>query len=100
MRKRQLTLEEVATEVSRIFGSTEKHARHWLHQRQELLKALATVRDGASALLAELGGESPRPRLHSRKKRLLSAQTRARMRAAARARWAQIRKEGAKASGK
>ena len=117
MAKRQLNLEEVAAEVGRIFGTTEKHARRWLNQRQELLKALATVRDRATKLMAELGGESPLPwrrgrkapegipvvqpgMRDSRKKRVISAQTRAKLRASAKARWAQIKKKSAKATGK
>jgi hypothetical protein len=36
----------------------------------------------------------------SRKKRVLSAQTRAKMRAAAKARWAAIKKKGGKATSK
>ena len=110
MAKRQLGLEEVAAEVGRIFGTTEKHARQWLSQRQELLKALATVRDRASALMTELGDETPLPwrrrrkaqegmplvqpgMRESRKKRVISAQTRAKMRATAKARWAEIKKK-------
>jgi hypothetical protein len=116
MAKRQLNLEEVAAEVGRIFGTTEKHARRWLNQRQELLKALATVRDRATNLMTELGGESRlswrrgrkaqegipviQPGMReSRKKRVVSAQTRAKLRASAKARWAKI-KRGAKATGK
>jgi hypothetical protein len=114
MAKRQLRLEEVAAEVGRIFGTTEKHARQWLNQRQELLKALATVRDRSTALMTELGGQTPlrwrrgrkskegvpvvQPGMReSRKKRVISAQTRAKMRAAAKARWAEIKKKAGKA---
>jgi len=117
MAKRQLRIEEIASEVGRLFGTTERHARRWLDQRQELLKALATVRDRASNLMTELGGESPLPwhrgrnakegtpviqpgMRESRKKRVISAQTRAKMRAAAKARWAEIKKKAAKAAGK
>jgi hypothetical protein len=115
MAKRQMSLEEVAAEVGRIFGTTEKHARHWLNQRQELLKALGTVRDEAAALITELGGPLPWRRgrkskagvpvvqpgmRESRKKRVISAQTRAKMRAAAKARWAQIKKKAARPTGK
>ena len=114
MAKRQLSLEEVAAEVGRLFGTTEKHARQWLAQRQALVEALGTIRDKANALLTELGGDrlgSSRRRAkegvpvvqpgmrESRKKRVLSAQTRAKMRAAAKARWAEIKKKAVKSAG-
>src|SRR5690349_1160133 len=114
MAKRELRFEEVAAEVGRIFGTTEKHARRWLDERQELLKALATVRDRASSLMNELG-EAPLPwrrgdkgkkgipvvqpgMRESRKRRVISAQTRAKMRAAAKARWAEIKKKAKSAA--
>jgi hypothetical protein len=112
MAKRALGVEEIAAEVGRLFGTTERHARRWLDQRQALVKALGSIRDRAHALMTELGGETslPWPKAkrrrkaregvpvvqpgmrESRKKRVLSAQTRARMRAAAKARWAEIKK--------
>ena len=112
MAKRALGVEEIAAEVGRLFGTTERHARRWLDQRQALVKALGSIRDRAHALMTELGGETPlswprgkrrrkskdgvpvvQPGMReSRKKRVLSAQTRARMRAAAKARWAEIKK--------
>lgn len=116
MAKRALGFEDVAAEVGKLFGTTEKHARHWLNQRQALVEALGTIRDRANALMTELGdnsvGRGRRSRAkegvpvvqpgmrESRKKRVLSAQTRAKMRAAAKARWAEIKKKGAKAVGK
>jgi hypothetical protein len=108
--RRVLSVEEIAAEVGRLFGTTEAHARRWLDQRKELVNALSTIRDKASGLLAELGGENPFPfrkrgrktqegvpviqpgMRASRKKRVLSAQTRAKMRAAAKARWAKLKK--------
>lgn len=110
MAKRQIGLEEIASEVGRLFGTTEKHARKWLDQRRALLEALGTVRDKANDLMTELGGENPftwgkgkrsrksgipvvQPGMReSRKKRVMSAATRAKMRAAAKARWAEIKK--------
>lgn len=101
----------IAAEVGRIFGTTEAHARRWLDQRKELVGALATVRDRASSLISELGEGVPSPfgrrkraqpagvpvlqpgMRESRKKRVISAQTRAKMRAAAKRRWAEIRKK-------
>ena len=108
--RRVLSVEEIAAEAGRLFGATEAHARGWLDQRKELVNALSTIRDKASGLLAELGGENPFPfrkrgrktqegvpviqpgMRASRKKRVLSAQTRAKMRAAAKARWAKLKK--------
>ena len=112
MAKRTLALEEIAAEVGRLFGTTEKHAKKWLNQRQVLLEALSTVRDNASGLIAQLGGGSPMP--WARKKagrpaktvaniplndgprrrkgrRKISEETRAKMRAAAQKRWAENR---------
>jgi hypothetical protein len=118
MAKRQLSLEDVAAEVGRLFGTTEKHARQWLNRRQVLVEALGTIRDKATSLMTELGGETlgtgkrqgrrakegvpvVQPGMRqSRKKRVLSAQTRAKMRAAAKARWAEIKKKGTKAAEK
>jgi hypothetical protein len=117
MAKRALGFEDVAAEVGRLFGTTEKHARHWLNQRQALVEALGTIRDRANALMTELGGNSlgtgrrrrrakegvpvVQPGMReSRKRRVLSAQTRAKMRAAAKARWAEIRKNSAKITDK
>jgi hypothetical protein len=112
MAKRALTVEEVAAEVGRLFGTTEAHARKWLAQRQKLVTTLSTLRDRASGLISELNGMSRRqgrrkaqegipvvqPGMReSRKKRVLSAQTRAKMRAAAKRRWAEIRKKRATA---
>ena len=117
MAKRTLGLEEVAAEVGRLFGTTEKHARKWLDDRQALLEALGTVRDQANKLMAEIGnveisrehfpwpfksqrGRKAKPGVpviqpgmrDSRKKRVTSAATRARMREAAKKRWAEIKK--------
>ena len=109
MAKRTLGLEEIASEVGRLFGTTEKHAKNWLNQRNVLLEALSTVRDNASGLIAQLGGsplpwgrkkagrpsnavvniplnDGPRRRKGRRK---ISEETRAKMRAAAQKRWAE-----------
>ena len=88
-------IENIAAEVGRIFGTTEAHARRWLAQRKQLVQALGAVRDRASSLIAELGGAPSdgipviQPGMReSRKKRVISAQTRAKMVAAAKKRWA------------
>lgn len=113
MAKRALGVEEIAAEVGRLFGTTEAHARRWLDQRKDLVQALSTIRDKAAGLVSELGGENPFPwrkgrkkpqgvpvvqpgMRESRKKRVISAQARAKMRAAAKRRWAEIRKKAAK----
>jgi len=106
MAKRAASLEEIASEVGRLFGTTESHARKWLEQRQNLLEALSTVRDKANNLMAELGaggtsskrksGRTPKnaagpltdtPR-KVRGRRKMSDATRARMKRAAQRRWA------------
>jgi hypothetical protein len=120
MAKKQLGLEEIASEVGRLFGTTEKHARKWLDQRNALLEALGTVRDQANKLMTEIGsgqiskGDIPWPfgagkRGRKRKidnnaapltdtlgkrrgRRKISDATRAKMRAAAQKRWADKRK--------
>lgn len=111
MAKRVLSIEEVAAEVGRLLGTTETHARRWLDQRQTLLRALGTVRDKASVLMADLGeiassgrakrgrppmrtdgiplADTPRKR---RGRRKISDATRAKMRAAAQKRWAERKK--------
>ena len=109
MAKKALGLEEIASEVGRLFGTTEKHARKWLDQRNALLEALGTVRDKANSLMTELGANNPMPwgkwkpgrpakavaniplndgprRRRGRQK--ISEETRAKMKAAAQKRWA------------
>lgn len=113
-KRRTLTLEEISAEVGRLFGTTESHARRWLDQRKTLLQALGTVRDKASALMSELGGDSPFPVPGAQRKRgrlstavpaspltdtprkrkgrrKISDATRAKMKAAAQKRWAMQR---------
>ena len=112
MAKRQAaSLEEIASEVGRLFGTTESHARKWLEQRQTLLEALSTVRDRANNLMMELGaGGTSSDRKSGRRsknaagplndtprkvrgRRKISDQTRAKMRAAAQKRWAGQKKK-------
>ena len=111
-RKRTPTLEEIASEVGRLFGTTERHARRWMQQRGAMLEALHLVRDKANDLISDLTGEKKRafkrrakiqadrsqlPAGHpselmmGRKRRRLSAATRAKMREAAKRRWAKKR---------
>jgi hypothetical protein len=101
--------------VGRLFGTTEAHARKWLEQRNAMLEALHLVRGKATELIDELSGENrrqlkkraavqaqrvqvptgnPSEMLMGRKKRRMSAATRAKMRAAAKRRWAAKKKNG------
>ena len=50
------SLEEIAAEVGRLFGTTEAHARKWLQQRNTMLEALHLVRNKATDLIGELSG--------------------------------------------
>lgn len=114
-KRRTPSLEEIAGEVGRLFGTTEAHARKWLHQRNTMLEALHLVRGKATDLIDELTGENrrqmkrranaraQRAQLPSgdplevtmgRKKRRTSAATRAKMRAAAKKRWAVVKGNG------
>ena len=109
------SLEEIAGEVGRLFGTTEAHARKWLQQRNTMLEALHLVRGKATDLIDELSGENRRQLKRratvqaqrtqvpdgdvseltmGRKRRRMSAATRAKMRAAAKRRWAGKRKNG------
>ena len=45
------SLEEIAAEVGRLFGTTEAHARKWLQQRNTMLEALHLVRNKATDLI-------------------------------------------------
>ena len=107
------TVEDIAAEVGRLFGTTEAHARRWLDQRNRLLDALHLVRSKATDLIGELSGDTrrelkrrakaraartqvpaggPAELMTGRRKRRLSAATRAKMRLAAKKRWAERKK--------
>ena len=79
-KRRAPSLEEIAGEVGRLFGTTEAHARKWLQQWNTMLEALHLVRGKATELIDELSGES--------------AAARGKMRAAAKKRWAGKKKTG------
>jgi hypothetical protein len=96
------SIEEIAAEVGRVFGTTQAHAKKWLKQRETLLEALQLVRANATRLIDEITGtrtkrdtgeylKQPGER-QNRRKRRLSAQTIAKMRAAAKKRWAERKK--------
>ncbi len=117
MAKRATSIEEIAAEVGRLFGATERHAKRWMDQRRTLLESLHRVREKATDLISDLSGETARqmkqraqkkmaqiriPRgnplelLQGRKRRRMSAATRAKMRIAQKKRWAAVKKETAK----
>ena len=50
------TIETLAGEIGRVFGTTEAHARKWLGQKKALLGALHAVRERATDLIEEVGG--------------------------------------------
>ena len=101
-------LDDFAEELGKLLGSAEAKAKSWLGQRQQISKSLEGIRDSATALLAQLSGQTQprasrsRGRVLSRtqrggpgrpKRRKISAEGRARIAAAQRARWAKIRSE-------
>lgn len=88
-KRRAPSLEEIAGEVGRLFGTTEAHAKRWLQQRNTMLEALHLVRGKATELIDELSGEKGR-----QFRRRATAATRAKMRAAAKKRWAGKRTKG------
>jgi hypothetical protein len=110
MAKRTPGLEEIAAEVGRLFGTTERHAKRWLEEQKNLMHALETVRDNAQSLISQLGGDRPFPwkmgrkkrgrpakpgipviqpgMRESRKKRVVSESTKAKMAASQKKRWA------------
>src|SRR5687767_8454244 len=106
-------LDEFAEDLGKLLGTAQSKAEGWLNQRQSIAKQLTGIRDTAQDLLQQLTGGGARmaaavrrgrkkakpgipvvqPGMRaSRKKRVMSAATKAKMRAAAKARWAAIRK--------
>lgn len=95
-------LEDFAEDLGRLLGHAQNKAESWLGQRKEIAAHLTELRDAANRLLGQLGVEDEptrarstprvggpgRPRKTARKKRVLSADARARIAAAQRARWA------------
>jgi hypothetical protein len=55
-KKSASTIETLASEIGRLFGTAEVHARNWLGQKKALLDALHVVRDRATDLIEEVGG--------------------------------------------
>jgi hypothetical protein len=103
-------LEEFAEDLGNLLGQAQNKAESWLGQRKAIAANLIGLRDTATRLLAQLGvsdGASPtrqqtrktsaastpkrgpgRPKGTGKKKRTMSAEARAKIAAAQRARWA------------
>jgi hypothetical protein len=114
-------IEEFAEELGGLLGTARAKAEGWLGQRQEIVKHLSEIRDTATKLLSDLGhaqqvvhrGRRGRPpgsqnttarvvnksrglaASAGRKKRTMSAEARARISAAQKARWAKRKADGA-----
>jgi hypothetical protein len=109
-------VEAFAEDLGRLLGTARAKAEGWLGQRKAIAKHLEDVRDTAAQLLSQLtgGGTSGgrrrgrpapargvrtakrgpgRPAGTVRKKRTMSAEARARIAAAQKARWAKVRAE-------
>src|SRR3954465_8891930 len=108
-------LEEFAEDLGKLLGTARTKAENWLSQRKSIVDHLEGVRDTATQLLAQLGhqaqavvrrGRKPvgapasakrgpgRPAGSRTKKRTMSAEGRARIAAAQKARWAKLKAEG------
>jgi len=105
-------LEEFAEDLGKLLGHAQNKAESWLGQRKAIAENLIGLRDTATRLLAQLGvaDGASRPRKQARststastparrgpgrpkgsgkkKKRTMSAEARAKIAAAQRARWA------------
>jgi hypothetical protein len=110
-------VEAFAEDLGRVLGTARSRVEGWLSQRNELAHHLAEIRDTASQLLTSLGHRAERvlrrrgrPAKHAltgeaadtaarnpvrarRRRRKISAEARARMSAAQKARWAKARKQ-------
>jgi hypothetical protein len=111
-------IEEFAGDLGGLLGTARAKAEGWLGQRQEIVRHLSEIRDTAAKLLSDLGhyaqevvhrgrrGRPPGSQNHTasvvskirgsaatagRKKRTMSAEARARISAAQKARWAKQR---------
>lgn len=107
-------IEDFAEELGKLLGTARNKAESWLGQRQQITKTLQGIRDEATNLLNQLGAQAQsalrrrgrppgsgnrrgprRPRKAAagaagqvRKRRTMSAEARARISAAQKARWA------------
>jgi len=104
--KAETRLEEFAEDLGRLLGQAQHKAASWLDQRNAIADHLIGLRDTASRLLAQLGVQESgraasgpvstlpaaqrigRRSAAGKKKRVMSAEARAKISAAQRARWA------------
>lgn len=95
-------IERFGEDLGRLLGSAQAKAKHWLGQRQEIVKHLSDIRDTAARLLADLGhagrgGRRARAAEASianpvrRTRRRLSAAARKAISDAQKRRWAAVR---------
>ena len=109
-------IEDFAEDLGKMLGHARGKAEGWLSQRQSIVKNLTALRDEASKLLADLGHEATDAGSRGRaavrsvvsrvkrgrstlskntagvqKKRTMSANARAAISAAQKARWAKVR---------
>jgi hypothetical protein len=100
-------LEAFAEDLGHLLGEARNKADSWLSQRESIVKHLEGVRDTATHLLQQLGissvpaapsapvtrgpGRPPKGEAAPRKRRTMSAEARAKIAAAQRARWAKVR---------
>lgn len=98
-----------AEELGRVLGAAQAKAAAWLEQRKLIAEQLRGVRETATRLLRQLGIEAEAPAGRGRKRavavaadaaprrrrrrRRLSAETRRKMSEAAKARWAERKKQ-------
>jgi hypothetical protein len=109
-------VEEFAEDLGRLLGTARSKAEDWLGQRKQIAEQLTNLRDTANQLLEQLGGAisgggrrpgrprkqaaeaqtefapAPLSKKQRRKKRTMSAEARAKIGAAQRARWAKQRR--------
>ncbi len=89
-------LENFAKSLGTLLGSAEAKVRALARQRDEAAAELHAVKAHADSLLKELSGEAQsqtrQVKKRLKKARKVSAATRAKMQAAARKRWSNIRK--------
>jgi hypothetical protein len=111
-------IEDFAEELGKLLGKARAKAEGWLGQRKDISKHLENVRDTATNLLSQLTGggtagsgfrrrrrparartvgttkrRAGRPAGTVRKRRTMSAEARARIAAAQKARWAKLKAE-------
>ena len=107
-------VEEFAHDLSRLLGEARSKAEGWLGQRKAIAAYLSGIRDTASSLLGQLGGanqpargrrrpraaaatgspsgSAPVSRAGGKKRRVMSAEARARIGAAQKKRWAKVKR--------